>query len=380
MGNTEQIKTEDYITERRLQEIASNKFAIRSVIYLFASMALCWVLTVTGFFIVSKVSMTQAVVLCGIILLIPVVASYYMDSGDKWLKYIILVSVCVSSSVMVAVLSFHAVFMYVLPLIMACQYNGKWVKWFTYALNTIMMGISMLWGFFYGLTDLNLLCVSMGDRSYYMSIVQDGTLTLPLNDNVVFIILVYGLLPRSIILAVFNLILANISSRTRGDSERLAFLRLKSDTDPMTGCYNHGKYDDLVRDYYFKVGNISAAYFDVNNLKVVNDSYGHQNGDKLIKAVSDACMKYFDEDRRKVFRMGGDEFLVLIEEPTTGEAESIVEGVYAELKKKNDTSQYPVSCSAGVAFGKGTDVISVVKLADTRMYAYKKAMKTQRED
>ena len=140
------------------------------------------------------------------------------------------------------------------------------------------------------------------------------------------------------------------------------------------------KYDDLVRDYYFKIDNLSAAYFDVNNLKVVNDSFGHAIGDKLIKHVSDAVMRHADDERRKVFRMGGDEFLILIENPEPGEADSIVKSVYDELKSRNDSSQYPVSCSAGVAIGKGTDVVSVVKLADSRMYAYKKAMRADRED
>ncbi|HYO32101.1 MAG TPA: sensor domain-containing diguanylate cyclase [Nocardioidaceae bacterium] len=94
--------------------------------------------------------------------------------------------------------------------------------------------------------------------------------------------------------------------------ERMAFL------DPLTGLANRRALDDATDTAFapvagLSVGRVSAVTFDVNGLKAVNDTSGHDEGDRLITRVSSLLFKHFaDLPGSLVARVGGDEFTILV--------------------------------------------------------------------
>ena len=113
--------------------------------------------------------------------------------------------------------------------------------------------------------------------------------------------------------SITDILLARVNVHIRL-ARTLRYLRDISLTDDLTGAYNrrHGMYS--LREWFARSKrygtHFSLIYFDLNGLKQVNDSYGHQAGDLLLRAVVSACKKLLRESDM-LFRMGGDEFMVL---------------------------------------------------------------------
>ena len=125
----------------------------------------------------------------------------------------------------------------------------------------------------------------------------------------------------------------------------------------------------------------SLVSMDLNCLKFVNDNLGHASGDLLLKEYANALRESFSEIG-KMYRMGGDEFLVLI--PAKYEAE--IEGALKKLVKLEaectERLGFVMECSYGVAHSYEYDrptVERVLALADKRLYAMKAKSKFRRK-
>jgi len=149
--------------------------------------------------------------------------------------------------------------------------------------------------------------------------------------------------------------------------EKLWYL---STHDGLSGLYNRTYFEEemarLERGRQFP---ISILMVDVNGLKAVNDSRGHEAGDELLRRTAQILLiSVRVEDM--VARIGGDEFAVLLTGTDVSAAEKAVERVIKNLKAHN--SKYngpPLSLSLGVATGeKGSLLAKVLKEADKNMY------------
>ena len=205
-----------------------------------------------------------------------------------------------------------------------------------------------------------------------------GTLQFGFEPDPVFVILFYGALPRAVILLMFTIILRYISISGHEDAQRIADLTYRKETDLGTHLYNKNKYEEMIQNYYPEVRNLAAIFWDVNNLKYVNDKYGHAAGDVLIQTLS-AALYELSTDRRKVYRVGGDEFVMLIENPVESEVQSMVESVKAALLERNNQGGMPISSAVGWAEGCGVDVREIVNEADAKMYENKNRGKEGRK-
>ena len=116
----------------------------------------------------------------------------------------------------------------------------------------------------------------------------------------------------------------------------------------------------------------------MNNLNSINDLYGHDMGDKAIEKLSSALNEYSTENRR-VYRIGGDEFLVIIDNPAENESEKIISGVKTILQNADFGEEFKISSAVGSASGKGKDILEIVKKADADMYRNKKSGKEGRK-
>lgn len=369
---------EQYRKELIYQEIKSNKHTLKGFIWFLIAVAFVWLLTVTDFFEVDKTLITIAFVSTFILFLPPLYIFFKGDLSKPWLKYLFLSLICVDSAVIISFLSFHAVLLYVIPLLFAIQYRRSSTIWFVFGVNTVTMLISSLVSFYYGLCDLNLLLQSQHVRSWYLEIITEGALNIPFNEDPVFIIVVFEVFPRSIILFVFSIMLQYSVVSSSEDAFRIAQLTYLKETDVKTRAFNKNKYQEMVTEYYPKIERIATLFWDMNNLKCINDQYGHAMGDKVIEKFS-SVLNEFSSDVCRVYRIGGDEFLMVIDNPDEREAERIANVVKEKLNVLNEDSSIKISSAVGFASGNGIDILKVVEAADADMYRNKKLGRESRK-
>lgn len=136
--------------------------------------------------------------------------------------------------------------------------------------------------------------------------------------------------------------------------------------DSLTGLYNRNCFNQAVLKLKENVPqSLGVVYLDLNGLKIVNDTYGHEAGDKLIQTAAINIRKAFGKN---TFRIGGDEFVVLTSGITRAELEEAMKVLRAGMDADN------VKISVGTSF-RATDVNVEEQMhqADEAMYAEKRA-------
>lgn len=112
--------------------------------------------------------------------------------------------------------------------------------------------------------------------------------------------------------------------------ERIKYL---SYHDQLTGLYNRYFLEEqLVKFNCEDYLPLTLAIIDVNGLKLTNDAFGHVVGDNLLKTVADN-LKNYSRSNDFVFRVGGDEFIMLLPNTKNDDAEEIIKGIYRKLDK-----------------------------------------------
>lgn len=156
-------------------------------------------------------------------------------------------------------------------------------------------------------------------------------------------------------------------------------LRQLALTDELTCLYNRrGFFAAAVQQLKLaarKNQNLLLLYCDVDNLKKINDSYGHREGDLALIHTADALEKAF-RGSDILARLGGDEFVVLASEAPVATQEVLLRRFQKALKKANaGESRYELSVSVGVARYEPRRALSLGELmaqADEAMYEQKR--------
>lgn len=155
----------------------------------------------------------------------------------------------------------------------------------------------------------------------------------------------------------------------------------ESEHDRLTGLYNKGKYLSMMEEEYPQQDSIAVFNFDVNNLKVLNDTQGHEAGDKLLIKAANSIRKV-TSNKVHGYRMGGDEFLMVACNVTEAEVKNLQERWEKELERLN-TVEDGIHCviAVGVVFGeKEYDLPAMLRKADELMYEDKKRKKKPGEE
>ncbi|MFP4444022.1 MAG: diguanylate cyclase, partial [Spirochaetia bacterium] len=149
-----------------------------------------------------------------------------------------------------------------------------------------------------------------------------------------------------------------VGERTRELEEANKKLALYAITDSLTGLYNRSELnsrivelDNLIarRSGTEKPYEIAAAYMDLDNFKRCNDTLGHRSGDRLLIMVAE-ILKQNTRGYDMIFRIGGDEFLIIMPETGLKESYRIVERIRSKIEEdfRKDT-EVPISVSIGLA-------------------------------
>ena len=152
-----------------------------------------------------------------------------------------------------------------------------------------------------------------------------------------------------------------------------------SKSDGLTGIYNRrGFYDaagKLVEENRRLGKPVLVAYVDMNNLKIINDRYGHEEGDFSLKLIGDILVDTMG-DKGITGRIGGDEFACAIEYEAEDEGKSLLETIYSKFTAYNEKSEKPynVTVSAGayvLGAAEQLDLKEALTLADEKLYVEK---------
>lgn len=144
-----------------------------------------------------------------------------------------------------------------------------------------------------------------------------------------------------------------------------------SNTDELTKCFNRRAYDSDMEKLDLNTEWVYIS-LDLNGLKKANDTLGHSAGDELICAASN-CMKFAFASYGKIYRIGGDEFVALIQESVSN-IDSILQVFDTTIRDWHGKYSNSISVLYGVVKSSEQDfdsIHSVSKLADERMYKSK---------
>ena len=160
-------------------------------------------------------------------------------------------------------------------------------------------------------------------------------------------------------------------------------LEFFSQYDPMTKTFNRRagmqKIRDLMDPRERRCNQITLMFVDINDLKSVNDTLGHDFGDELITTVADT-LKDSIRNEDFVIRMGGDEFLICLSNTDAEQAENAWHRIVQKFDEENKSElrPYQISVSHGIASmdkNGETPLDELIARADEAMYAEKREVK-----
>ncbi|MCR5155074.1 MAG: GGDEF domain-containing protein [Butyrivibrio sp.] len=189
--------------------------------------------------------------------------------------------------------------------------------------------------------------------------------------------LLSGLMPTGCLVFVVSQLLNYFIFMTHSFAQKKEYAALTKIAylDNLTGLSNRASCDEQLASLDSTNANFCILSLDLNGLKEVNDNSGHPAGDRLLKSFAGALSEEFAE-KGMCARVGGDEFLVLLESITSETLDKMLEELVEKLKKLDEQdSEINHSVSYGYAFRTETkehDTHSVLMLADQRMYDFKR--------
>lgn len=171
---------------------------------------------------------------------------------------------------------------------------------------------------------------------------------------------------------------AFVSLKEIDAGRRAALYRELAEKDLLTGCYNRNAYhEDTI--HRKKLTNLLLFAFDLNNLKYYNDKFGHDCGDQYITDAVHILQKVFSR-YGKLYRIGGDEFCVLIDDHNTCDISHLISCLRKEEAVYNASSRnihLQIACGYAVYDSRtDADLDALQKRADQNMYENKKQLKT----
>jgi len=207
-------------------------------------------------------------------------------------------------------------------------------------------------------------------------------------DNKAIVIFLITLIISMLWLIVVQNRLIRAKNEAKKHSMKVRELSHRVFVDALTSVRNKGGYDDYIlhlkeRIKKKDVVEFGICMFDCDNLKVINDKYGHEKGDVYLKTAAKAICEVFQHS--PVFRIGGDEFtLILLNEDFKNRTELInlfkVNCNTVNEQAKNDWEQIHISIGCAISeLSNMASVDDVLRKADQLMYENKRKRKGSKE-
>lgn len=172
-----------------------------------------------------------------------------------------------------------------------------------------------------------------------------------------------------------------LADRMKMTQEKRLIAEKEAKTDILTGLYNRRAYYEICHKEFQRLLRhnrcLSVIMFDIDHFKEINDTYGHDTGDNVLKSVA-AIVKGVIREYDYAFRMGGDEFLVLLPETTEKQALFLAERIRKRIANKkfiDKDDKFYITASFGISQYNHIEksIETIVKRADKALYHVKKS-------
>lgn len=198
--------------------------------------------------------------------------------------------------------------------------------------------------------------------SYYIRLFDDISIFLP-TGTIVFIVM---------------LIWRQVGDHYQAllEEQKMLYYEKLANTDMLTGAFSRNAYENALKSLAAEnPAGQGIVFFDLNNMKVINDTCGHEKGDEALRRTYRCILEAFG-DAGRCYRIGGDEFAFL----TGGSAdlEACVQKFNALVRRENEGLDFPLSAACGYAvFDDGIDreFRDTIRRSDAMMYDDKKRKK-----
>lgn len=170
--------------------------------------------------------------------------------------------------------------------------------------------------------------------------------------------------------AVINAVDITKNRQQEEELQRLSF------TDPLTNIFNRARFRQVLEEEIQRVNryqtDLSLIMFDIDHFKSINDSHGHDVGDKVLVAMAD-IVKNCIRESDILCRWGGEEFMILLPHAGLDNASGLAERIRQTIAKSLMGEVGAVTCSFGAAqYCRGEDADSLIKRVDKALYKAKR--------
>lgn len=191
-------------------------------------------------------------------------------------------------------------------------------------------------------------------------------------------------LPTGVMVFILMLVWQQVSAYFhRLEEQKLMYYEKFANTDMLTGALNRNAYETKLKQLISgetELNGYGVALFDLNNLKLINDNFGHEQGDDAIRRCYNYIVTAFG-DKGNCYRIGGDEFVFL--GLNGADIEQKLEHFNSLVARDREELEYPFSVASGYAVydaERDVNVHDTIKRSDAMMYMDKKERKQQESD
>ena len=329
-------------------ELIANKYAMKSGTTAMIIITIIWILNLLDIFVVDGTIMSNCYSACIIIYIIGIIICILVDMSKSWVKYFLLLWIVAFMTVLSVFLTFHAVITCLLPIVYTTMYSSKKMMVYTYILTVFSIIMGVYGGSYFGVIDENIVGFPPDKMALYF------------------------VLPRCMICIAFTVVCANIAKIINMNVKYAQKMENLAEVDGMTGLYNKSKYLDMVSNTYLSEDKLAVIFWDINNLKKINDSIGHEAGDTLILTVSESIRNVCSASE-SAYRVGGDEFIMILRGGDEKHIMKKIQDWNAALNLLTNNIDFDVSVSVGYSYGHGKDLETLIHEADQMMYENKRS-------
>lgn len=355
-----------------------NRYAARAMITVTVVLVVAWLLNEMSVFHVSPVLMRTGTGISVITAVIPLILSQNSRTSiHPVTKYIIMGCTVALTFLISVLLNFHVTMVLLFPILVAMLYRSRRIGWFAVIGSGVGSVLSLIVSYLAKTWDVPFIGFLYQTGGHFAVSTDPAAYTTPTATAIGHLFLFIAL-PRLFIVAGCGFIMFYVIRIGIDNVRDQISIHNFSQRDTLTGLYNQNFYKSLLESD-LEEAKVGVMFFDVNGLKSENDANGHEYGDLLLRRCAESIRRIMDEDTMG-YRVGGDEFLVLLRTDDEEELKKKVKEWRTALDMINmeNGQQYGgIRCSmeVGTAFGDLRDLSELVRQADAVMYECKKNRK-----
>lgn len=167
----------------------------------------------------------------------------------------------------------------------------------------------------------------------------------------------------------------SLADRLEQKTKEVSDIKSKSHQETLTGLWNRTYAEELINEMLAKGAKGALFMMDMDNFKLINDSYGHMSGDEVLKMLADTLRELSSEED-VLCRLGGDEFMMFVKDVTAKDelirrALAIITDMSGKIEEQKFDTNTSVSIGIAQAPEDGTDFSKLYNSADKALYYVK---------